>query len=126
MPGFARWSVCCRTEVPRETTGVERWVRTVCAGNVLARPVQPLVSVKNGPSAQTIAFIAQCIAETSNENDIGNLSTLGSLMNKNRPEFDSRNYGYAKLSKFLQSIDRFEVMLDKHGHPQVHVRQAKG
>lgn len=90
------------------------------------KPAQPQVPMKKVPSAQTIAFIAQCIAETSNENGWSNLSPLGTLLIKNRPEFDSRNYGYAKLSKFLQSIDRFEVTPDKHGHPQVRDLQAKG
>lgn len=90
------------------------------------KPVQPQGPAKRIPSAQTIAFIAQCIAETSNENGYSNLSPLGSLMIKNRPDFDSRNYGYAKLSRFLQSIERFEVTLDKHGHPQIRDRQAKG
>lgn len=88
------------------------------------KSVQPQAPVKKSPSAQTIGFIAQCIAETSNENGYSGLATLGSLMNKNRPDFDSRNYGYAKLSKFLQSIERFEVTLDKHGHPQIRDRQA--
>ena len=85
----------------------------------------PSVPAPKKPSAKTIAFIAQCIAETSNENGFSSLAPLGSLMSKNRPAFDSRNYGYAKLSTFLRTIDRFEVTLDKHGHPQIRDRQEK-
>ncbi len=78
---------------------------------------------KKAPSAKTIEFIAKCIAETSNENGISNLGLLGSHIGKNRPDFDSRNYGYAKLSKFIQSIARFEVTQEKSG--QMHVRDLQ-
>lgn len=89
-----------------------------------AAPAPGLATKK--PSVKTISFIAQCIAETSNEDGFSSLSALGSLMGKNRPDFDSRNYGYAKLSSFLRSIGRFEVKPDKHGHPQIRDRQVKG
>ncbi len=80
---------------------------------------------KKVPSAKTIEFIATCIAETSNENGVSNLGFLGSHINTNRPDFDSRNYGYAKFSKFIQSIDRFEVIQEKNGPMYVRDRKAK-
>jgi len=89
------------------------------------KQVASAASTPNKPSAKTVAFIAQCIAETSNEHGISSLANIGHMLNTNRPDFDSRNYGFAKLSKFLQSIPRFEVTLDKNGHPQVKDLQAK-
>lgn len=83
------------------------------------------VSVRRQPSEATIEYIAKCIAETSNDDGVSCLATLGNIISKGRPDFDSRNYGYAKLSGFLKSIDRFEVTLDKHGLPQIRDRKAK-
>ena len=54
-------------------------------------------------------FIAQCIQESANESGQAQLSTLGSLLVKKRPDFDSRNYGYSQLSKLLRAIERFEI-----------------
>ena len=49
------------------------------------------------------------ICEVAGDDGRCALSGLGSLLSKNRPDFDSRNYGYSQLSKLLRSIDRFEV-----------------
>ncbi len=66
-------------------------------------------SVKKAVTAKTVAFIAQCISEIANDDGRCTLANLGSLISKNRPDFDSRNYGYSQLSKLLKSIDRFQV-----------------
>jgi hypothetical protein len=56
-----------------------------------------------------VIFLAKCIAEGAGDSPECLLSALGNLINKKRPEFDSRNYGYSRLSKLLRSIDRFAV-----------------
>ncbi len=89
------------------------------------KPIPTPTPAKRKPSSATVEFIAACIAETSNENGLSNLASLGSLMNKNRPDFDCRNYGYAKLSKFLQAIERFEVKLEKNNVITVRDRLVK-
>lgn len=66
-------------------------------------------SDKKPVSAKTVNFIAQCISELAGDDGRCALGGLGSLLSKNRPDFDSRNYGYSQLSKLLRSIDRFEV-----------------
>ncbi len=58
---------------------------------------------------EILAFIAQCIAEGAGDAPTCRLSTLGSLLSKKRPEFDSRNYGFAQLSKLLRAQNRFRV-----------------
>ena len=60
-------------------------------------------------SSKSVNFIAQCIQEAANENGQCPLGSLGSLLNKKKPDFDSRNWGYSQLSKLLRAIDRFEV-----------------
>ena len=68
-----------------------------------AQPQKKLISDKN------VRFLAQCISESSGEGGQAPLSTLGSMISKKRPDFDSRNYGYSQLSKLLRAIPRFEV-----------------
>ena len=67
------------------------------------------VPAKKPVSAKTVEFIAQCMSELAGDDGCCALSGLGSLLSKNRPDFDSRNYGFSQLSKLLRSIDRFEV-----------------
>jgi len=64
---------------------------------------------KKPVSAKTVRFLAQCILESSGESGQSQLSVLGSMISKKRPDFDSRNYGYSQLSKMLRAISRFEV-----------------
>ena len=56
-----------------------------------------------------VRFLAQCISEAAGESYQCLLSALGSMINKKRPDFDSRSYGYSQLSKLLREIPRFEV-----------------
>ncbi len=60
-------------------------------------------------SDKNVKFLAQCIAESADESGQSPLSSLGSMISKKRPDFDSRNYGYSQLSKLLRAIPRFEV-----------------
>ena len=76
------------------------------AGRAVATSAQPQ---KKPISTKTVNFIAQCIQESANESGQALLAPLGSILIKKKPEFDSRNYGYQKLSKLLRAINRFEV-----------------
>lgn len=77
-------------------------------GNVkaLASGTQPQ---RKPISDKTVRFLAQCIFESSGESGQAPLSSLGSMISKKRPDFDSRNYGYSQLSKLLHAIQRFEM-----------------
>ena len=37
------------------------------------------------------------------------LGDVGSLLLKKQPNFDSRNYGFQKLTPLIKSINRFEI-----------------
>ena len=43
------------------------------------------------------------------DDDYVSLGAVGQLIQKKRPDFDSRSYGYSKLSGMVKAIDRFEV-----------------
>lgn len=56
-----------------------------------------------------VELIALSLEDIADDEGYGMLSALGSLLLKKRPDFDSRNYGFKKLSSMIQSISRFEV-----------------
>ncbi len=49
------------------------------------------------------------LADTG-DNDYVSLGAVGQLIQKKRPDFDTRSYGYSKLSGMVKAIDRFEVV----------------
>jgi len=60
-----------------------------------------------------IETIKTIITEISDEDGWAFLSELGSNLNKRYPDFDTRNYGYTKLSPFLASLKHFEIKSTK-------------
>lgn len=49
------------------------------------------------------------LADTG-DNDYVSLGAVGQLIQKKRPDFDTRSYGFSKLSGMVKAIDRFEVL----------------
>lgn len=58
---------------------------------------------------KTINLIALSLADIADDEGYGGLAALGNLLSKKQPDFDSRNYGYSKLSSMVQAISRFEI-----------------
>jgi uncharacterized LabA/DUF88 family protein len=56
-----------------------------------------------------IKLIADSITDLADEDGWAYLGDLGNLMLKKRPDFDPRNYGYAKMLPFIKSMNRFEI-----------------
>lgn len=54
-------------------------------------------------------------AEQSDDDGWASLSSVGSILNRRFPDFDSRNYGYPKLLSFVQSLSAFDVDIRKSG-----------
>jgi Fe-S-cluster formation regulator IscX/YfhJ len=44
------------------------------------------------------------------------MGELGNLLLKKQPDFDPRNFGFSKLTKLIQSMDRFEVDVRQSGN----------
>ena len=49
------------------------------------------------------------LADTG-DNDYVSLGAVGQLIQKKRPDFDTRTFGFSKLSTMVKAIDRFEVV----------------
>ncbi len=56
-----------------------------------------------------IHLIATTISDLSDEDGWAFLGDVGSLLQKKQPNFDSRNYGFEKLTRLIKSIDNFEL-----------------
>ncbi len=54
-------------------------------------------------------LIAQSVEDLADEDGYAYLGDVGNLLLKKQPDFDARNYGYPKLSKFIASLGIFEI-----------------
>ena len=79
-------------------------------------------SGKNTPAAAPDALSLLKRAVRENADDLGwaNLGPIGSYISKINPDFDSRLYGYGKLSDLIKSFDIFEHRTDNN---QLQVRR---
>jgi len=60
-------------------------------------------------TVKDIKLIAASISDSSDEDGWAFLGDVGSLIQKKRPNFDSRNYGFQKLTPLIKSIGEFEI-----------------
>ena len=75
-----------------------------------------------------IQLISTTIKDLSDDDGWAFLGDVGSLLQKKRPNFDSRNYGFEKLTPLIKSIDKFEVEQrenHKSRHKLIYVRIAE-
>ncbi len=58
---------------------------------------------------KVISLIASTISDLADEDGWAFLGDVGSLLQKKQPNFDSRNYGFEKLTPLINSIGKFEI-----------------
>ena len=58
---------------------------------------------------KVIKLIASTISDLADEDGWAFLGDVGGLLQKKQPNFDSRNYGFQKLTPMISSISNFEV-----------------
>jgi uncharacterized LabA/DUF88 family protein len=56
-----------------------------------------------------ISLLSDAIEAVADDDGWARLGTVGSKITNQYPSFDSRNYGFAKLSSLVRAIDLFEV-----------------
>ena len=70
---------------------------------------------KNGGSQtprvpkEVVELIADSLEDLADDEGYGMLSEVGTLLLKKQPDFDSRSFGFKKLSSLVQSLGRFEI-----------------
>jgi len=81
-----------------------------------------------GAALSVQELIAQSVEDLADEDGYAYLGDLGTLLIKKQPDFDARNYGFAKLSKFIAALEGFEIderHNAKYQGTQVFVRNRK-
>ncbi len=58
---------------------------------------------------KVIKLLSSTITDASDEDGWAFLGDVGSLVQKKQPNFDSRNYGFEKLTPLIKSTGKFEV-----------------
>lgn len=58
---------------------------------------------------KTIKLISSTISDCADDDGWAFMGDVGSLLQKKQPNFDSRNYGFQKLTPMISSISRFEI-----------------
>lgn len=78
---------------------------------------------------ETLKLISDSINDLADEDGWAYLGDVGNLVNKKRPEFDPRNYGFMKLTPMLKSLVRYfeidERKTDKANIKRVFVKIKK-
>jgi hypothetical protein len=80
------------------------------------KPVSTTETIEAGKNMTDLSVIKAAILKMMNEVDEDgqrmNMGELGSRLVKRYPDFDVRNYGDTKLSKFLKKFDFLEISSD--------------
>ena len=63
----------------------------------------------NKPDQELTKLLRDSISDIEDENGWAFLGELGNLLLKKKPDFDPRNYGYAKLLPLIKSLGKFEI-----------------
>jgi hypothetical protein len=86
-------------EKPIEVTGS---LSTTAANNLSEHPVAPPNSLLFTPSEVPKAFIIEALEKAVNDTGWAELGTFGNYLQKIQPSFDSRLYGFKKLSDLVK------------------------
>ena len=110
----APFVAACEKFIYTEVIGTTNEAGTEGEGGVAA--IQKKSSAELRKDQKLTAAIRKAIdAVTGDEGDWASLGNIGSSLSKLMPDFDSRNYGYARLSDLVTAIGLFEVKRnDKH------------
>ncbi len=79
-------------------------------------------------SKRDIALISSSVRDLSDDDGWAFLGDVGSLIQKKRPNFDSRNYGFEKLTSLIIATKEFEIdrrEAPKSNHKLIYVRNKE-
>ncbi len=90
---------------------------------VLLQAIEP-TPLKNGNSGKMdtqslIDTLRIIINENSDDDGWAFLGEVGSILSKRNPDFDTRNYGFQKLTPLVSSLKQFEIQSRKTSNPNI-------
>jgi uncharacterized LabA/DUF88 family protein len=87
---------------------------------VKSEPAKPVPKTSDiSRDAALINLLKRAVDAHADEQGWANLSRVGEQLSSQRPDFDSRHYGYSKLSALVEATKAFEVQRKKGGTVQV-------
>lgn len=69
--------------------------------------------------------IRTIVNETSDDEGWAFLGEVGKRLNKRYPDFDTRNYGHAKLTPLIYSLKQFEIQSRKTNRPHITLKYIR-
>lgn len=118
-----------------EEDGADGSAATEPAGDALRKT--PDARVSDAPSRATVKELRQdsrlmsllraAIAAGADDDGWAHLSGVGATVQKQSPDFDSRNWGYAKLGDLVEAVGLFEVdrFVEPNGNTNLRVKILK-
>lgn len=90
-------------------------------------PPQRLSTKRLRQDTALVGLLRSVIAASEDEDGWAQLSLIGATLRNRSPEFDPRNWGYAKLKDLIKAVDLFEVsrVQADNGHTNIRVRIMK-
>jgi len=90
---------------------------------VLLHAIEP-TPIKNGHTGKIdnqslIDTLKIIINENSDDDGWAFLGEVGSILSKRNPDFDTRNYGFQKLTPLVSSLKQFEIQSRKTSNPNI-------
>ena len=79
-------------------------------------PVPPTPTAKLRQDTKLVNLLRDAMEAEKEDDGWANLSSVGTNI-RNRGPFDSRNYGYGKLSSLIEATGLFEMRRDEDNHP---------
>lgn len=77
---------------------------------------------------RVLSLITATISDLADDDGWAFLGDVGSLLQKKQPNFDSRNYGFEKLTPLIKSTKKFEIEMRDSGkgkHKLIYVKTIK-
>jgi uncharacterized LabA/DUF88 family protein len=94
-----------------------------------SRPqTRPLNSKELKKDARLVALLENSVDAVANEDGWAALGSVGQHISNQSPSFDSRNYGYKKLSTLVKAMDLFDVEardIDESGNKAIYIRKRQ-
>ncbi|MDR0935668.1 MAG: NYN domain-containing protein [Oscillospiraceae bacterium] len=82
-------------------------------------PPEPAPAIQSVLPESVIELIAGSVQDIADEEGYAFMGELGNLLLKKQPDFDPRNFGFAKLTSLIKSISRFEIDARKTRDPNI-------
>jgi len=75
----------------------------------LTENTSPLKSNVDKITPKVIKLISSTISDLADDDGWAFLGDVGNLLQKKQPNFDSRNYGFQKLTPLIKSVKKFDI-----------------